>query len=124
MNNFIKYSFIITFIGSIAYMLYHLSSIDPQYKKEISYILKERRSVIEDQCKFMTDFDKRFTCFKESALRLRPKLKNKDAIINAQNMYDSLLELKLNTNQKTSASFKEFQEKMTQVLESTYSLEQ
>lgn len=79
MNKFVKYSFIITFIGSIAYLVYALSSIDPQVKADANEIMKERRAVIEKTCKFITDIPQRYDCFYNSAQSLQQKIKNEYA---------------------------------------------
>lgn len=110
MNKFIKYSFIITFFGSIAYLVYALASIDPQVKADANEIMKERRAVIEKECKFITEIPSRYECFYNSAQALQSKIKTEFA--SAFLMYVNTFELNLDIKDISSEQYEVWRAKL------------
>ena len=110
MNQFIKYSFIVTFFGSIAYLVYAFASIDPQVKADANEIMKERRAVIEKTCKFVTNIPERYECYFNSAQSLQAKIKTEHA--SAFLMYVNTFELNLDASSISSEQYEVWRAKL------------
>lgn len=121
MLKFTKYSFIIIFFGSIFYLVYHMVSINDEYKKDVAILLKERRLKIEKECKYIEDLDLRLNCFLKSANNLRPKLRLPEALVHAKIMYTDTYQLTLSNKVLESESYKDSFSKLETELSKIYS---
>lgn len=120
-TKFFKISFIIAFFGSIAYLLYAFSSIDPKVKADAREIMLERRAVIEKKCKFITDIPNRYECFYQSAQSLMSKLNSEYA--SALYMYVNSFELTLESKVLKSEQYQVWRAKLILDIHKFYGLD-
>jgi hypothetical protein len=95
MLRFSKISFILIFFGSIFYLVYHMSMIRDDYKKEVAKLMLERRLKVEKECKYILEISKRLNCYLVSAKSLRADLKLPESRLNAKIMYQDTFKLNL-----------------------------
>tara|TARA_B100001971_G_C18268046_1_gene596599 strand:- start:32622 stop:33056 length:435 start_codon:yes stop_codon:yes gene_type:complete len=120
-NKFYQIAFILVFFGSIGYLLYAFNSIDPIVKADAREIMLERRKVIEDRCKFITEMPERYDCFFASAQSLKNKIKQE--LASALFMYVNSFELNLSNSVQKSEQYQVWRAKLILDIHRYYELD-